>query len=177
MADPQAAKRYAQAAFAIASEAGTVDKWRADLADIAMALAKSEAAALFADGRIPLAERLAMVDRVLDIQPLALNLARLLVSKGRSGEAEYVEEAFNRMADEAAGIVDATVTTAVELTPEQLFKIEQHLSQATGKRVRAKALIDPAILGGMVVRIGDRVVDGTVRTRLMRLRRELEGVR
>lgn len=177
MADPQAAKRYAQAAFAIASEAGTVEKWRTDLADIAMVLAKSEAAALFADGRIPLAERLDMVERVLEIQPLALNFARLLVTKGRSEEAELVAQAFNRMADEAAGIVDATVTTAVELAPDQLLKIEQHLSTATGKHVRATAAVDPDILGGMVVRIGDRVVDGSVRTRLKRLRRELEGVR
>ena len=175
MADPQVGKRYAQAAFAIAEEAGTVVQWRSDLADIATVLAESEIAPVLADGRIPLQRRLELVERTLDIQPAALNLAKLLVQKGRSTDADAVAAAFNAMADEAEGVVDAHVTTAVDLTEEQLRAIEAKLSATTGKRVRASAAIDPSV--GMVVRIGDRVVDGSVRTRLKRLRRELGGVR
>ncbi|MCK9518988.1 MAG: ATP synthase F1 subunit delta [Dehalococcoidia bacterium] len=178
MADPQAAKRYAQAALAIAREDGTVTRWRADLADIANVLSRSEAAPIFADGRIPLDQRLAMVERTLDVAPKALNLARLLVSKGRSAEAEEVASAFNRMADELEGIVDARITTAIELDTDQLKEVEGKLSASLGNRpVRTTAIVDPAILGGMIVRVGDRVVDGSVRTRLKRLRQELQGAR
>lgn len=177
MADPQVGKRYAQAAFAIAQDAGTIAQWRSDLADIAAVLVDSEIAPLLADARVPLPRRLELVERTLDIHPAALNLAKLLVSKGRSTDAGSVADAFNAMADNLDGVVDAQVTTAVELTGEQLQAVEAKLSASTGKRVRASTVIDPAILGGMVVRIGDRVVDGSVRTRLKRLRRELEGVR
>ncbi|MGE5595933.1 MAG: F0F1 ATP synthase subunit delta [Hyphomicrobiales bacterium] len=177
MADLQVGKRYAQAAIEIAREQGTIERWRNDLADIATVLSDSQAAPVLADGRIPLEKRLAMVERALDVQPLALNLAKLLVQKGRSLHASAVSQAFNQMADEIEGIVEATVTAAIELTPEQMAAIEQKLSTSLGKRVRATATVDPGILGGMVVRVGDRVIDGSVRTRLKRLRRELEGVR
>jgi len=177
MADVQAAKRYAQAAFEIAQEQGSIAAWRSDLGDVASVLAESQAAPVLADGRIPLQQRLAMVERVLDVSPQARNLAKLLVQKGRSPEARAVSEAFNRMADEAEGIAHARVTTAVELTAAQIAAIERQLGESLGKRVHAVGIVDPAIVGGVVVQVGDRLVDGSVRTRLQRLRRELEGVR
>jgi F-type H+-transporting ATPase subunit delta len=177
VADLQAAKRYAQAAFGIALESGTIASWRADLGDIAAVLAESNAAGVFGDGRIPLGQRLAMVERALDVQPLALNLAKLLVSKGRSADARAVAEAFGRMADEQEGIVHASITAAVDLSPQQVAGIEQRLSSSLGKKVQVTSAVDPGIVGGLVVRVGDRMVDGSVRTRLKRLRRELEGAR
>lgn len=177
MADLQAAKRYAQAAFQIARDQGSIDTWRADLADVASVLTDSQAAPVLSDGRIPLDRRLSMVERALDISPLALNLAKLLVQKGRSHEARGVSESFNRMADDHAGIAHAQVTTAVELTPAQLGAIETQLSASLGKRVRAVGTVDSAIVGGVIVQVGDRLVDGSVRSQLQRLRRELEGAR
>lgn len=176
MADVAAAKRYAQAAFDLARETGAdLDRWRADLEDVAAVLSESQAAPLLADGRIVLEERLAMLARVLDIQPLALNLARLLVQKGRSLDARAVANAFGRLADEAEGLAHAEVTTAVELRAEQVRGIEERLSAALGKRVSARASVDPALIGGVVLRVGDRLVDGSVRTRLRRLKKELAG--
>jgi len=177
MADLQAAKRYAQAAFEIAVQDGTIETWRANLADVATVLTDSQAAPVFADAGIPVADRVAMVGRALDLPEKALNLARVLVVKGRSHEARAVFEAFNRMADERAGIAHAEVTTAVSLSPEQLTAIESRLSATTGKTVSAVGVVDPAIIGGVVVRVGDELIDGSVRTRLKRLRRELEGAR
>lgn len=177
MADPQVGKRYAQAAFGLAREQGSIARWRDDLGDIASVLTGSAAAGVISDSRLPLERRLSMVERVLDVQPLALNLAKLLVTHGRTADAGEVARAFAELADAHEGIVNATVTTAIELTPAELQAIEQRLSSSMGKRVRARATIDPAILGGMVLRIGDRLIDGSVRTRLKRLRRELEGAR
>ncbi len=177
MAYTGAARRYAQAAFTLALEGGDLSRWRQDLADIAQVLVESPAARVLADERVPLAERLRVVERSLDVQPLALNLARVLVSRGRSTIAGEVAEAFDALADEHEGIARATVTTAVELAPEDLARIERALGQSTGKRVRAQANTDPALIGGLVVRVGDRLLDGSVRTRLRRLRRQLQGAR
>ncbi|MBE7517777.1 MAG: ATP synthase F1 subunit delta [Thermoflexaceae bacterium] len=177
MANEQAAKRYAQAAMSLALEANALAAWRSDLNDLAAVLAESDAAPLLADGRVALATRLAFVERVLDVQPLALNLAKLLVSKGRSLDARTVADAFNRMADAVEGIAHAQITTAVDLAPEQAAAIEQKLSEGLGKKVIVRANTDPAIIGGVVVKVGDHLVDGSVRTRLKQLRRELEGVR
>lgn len=177
MADVAAAKRYAQAAFEIAQAEGTIAGWRGELGDIASVLAESELAPMLADSRLPLERRLGAVERSLDVSPKALNLARLLVQKGRSLDARAVAIAFNRMADEAEGIAHAQVTTAVPLSDEQLQVISNQLSSQLGKDVRATSEVDPAILGGIVVKVGDRLIDGSVRARLKQLRRELEGAR
>ncbi len=177
MANEQAARRYAQAAMSLAIEANALASWRADLDDIAAVLAESDAAPLLANRRVPLETRLALVERVLDIQPLALNLAKLLVSKGRSLDARTVAVAFNRMADAVEGIAHAEITTAVDLAPGQAAAIEARLGESLGKKVIVRANTDPAIIGGVVVKVGDHLVDGSVRTRLKQLRRELEGVR
>jgi F-type H+-transporting ATPase subunit delta len=177
MADRQAARRYAQAAFAIASDTGTVALWRSELNDVASVLAESGLAPVLASGRVTIEDRLALVARALDVSPMVLNLARLLVTKGRSLEARAVAEAFGRMADQAAGIEHAEVTTAVTLDAAQLTAIEQQLSRSLGKTVMARSTVDPAILGGVVVRVGDKLLDGSVRSRLKQLRHEMQGAR
>jgi F-type H+-transporting ATPase subunit delta len=177
MADVEAGKRYAQAAFQIAVASNSVEAWRGELNDVATVLAESGAAPVLADARVPVQQRLAMVERILDVSPLALNLAKLLVSRSRSLDARAVANAFDRMADEAEGIEHAEVTTAVQLSPEQLTSIESQLSRSLGKTVRAIATVDPSIVGGVLVKVGDHLVDGSVRTRLKMLRRELGGAR
>lgn len=171
----EAARRYAQAAFQIAVDDGTIGAWRSDLQDIATVLTRSDLARVLADERVPAADRYAMLDRVLDIQPKALNLAKLLVSKGRSLGAVFVADAFARIADEYENRLQAQVTSAVQLTPAQVQRLAGQLSQSTGKNVTVSTQVDPSIMGGLVIRVADRLLDGSVRTRLRRLQRQLEG--
>jgi F-type H+-transporting ATPase subunit delta len=175
MAGEEAAKRYAQAAFAIAVEAGTISQWRADLDDVAAVLAESAATPVLSDDKLPLQQRLQIVEQLLQVSPLALNLAKLLVSKGRVTAARGVAQAFEAMADDHEGIAKAQVTTAVELAPQQRAAIEEKLSASLGKRVQATTSVEPGLLGGIVLRIGDQLVDGSIRTRLRRLKRQLEA--
>src|SRR4051794_2488836 len=99
----EAAKRYAQAAFEIASETGDFNAWRGYLSDVATVLSDSQLASYFGDPKNPLDDRLRAVDRVLDLPPVALNLAKVLVSNGRSHQARAVEQAYCEMADAHAG--------------------------------------------------------------------------
>lgn len=177
MANVAAARRYAQAAFDLARERGEVSRWRSDLADIATVLVDSQLAPILADPKIPLEQRFAALERVLEVSPLALNLAKLLVQKGRSLDARAVAEAFNRLADEFEGIAHAQVTTAVPLSEERLQEIARRIGEQLGKQVVATNRVDPGIIGGAVIRVGDRLIDGSIRTRLKALRRELEGAR
>lgn len=173
MAYEEAANRYAQAVFAIALQDGTVDRWRADLEDIASVLSESEAASVFADGRVPLQDRYALVDRVLDVPPVVRNLAKLLIRKGRSRGARAVLNSFITLADEHAGIAKARVTTAVPIDESQRQRMEGQLSGSLGKTVTVTTEVDPALIGGLVIRVGDQLIDGSVRTRLRMLRKEL----
>ncbi len=175
MADRQAAKRYAQAAFAIARDGDAIAQWRADLDDVAAVLADSDAAGWFAAPRVPVADRQAAAERALEVGPLALNLARLLVAKGRTLEARDIADAFNRLADEHEGLAQAEITTAVPLGDDQVAAMEQRLGEAMGKQITATAAVDSDIIGGVVLRIDDHLIDGSVRTRLRRMRQELSG--
>lgn len=174
-ADSAAAKRYAQAAFELAVESGTIAEWRADLEDIASVLTDSQLAGWLADRNVPVEERLNAVQRILDVQPLALNLAKLLVQRFRSRDARAIVTSFAALADTHDGIVDAQVTTAVPIDGDQSLRIEQQISSAIGKRIRLTTAVDPAILGGLVIRVGDQLVDGSVRSRLKTLKKQLEG--
>ncbi|GIW12903.1 MAG: ATP synthase subunit delta [Tepidiforma sp.] len=177
MADTAAARRYAQAAFAIARDRGEVPAWRNEVNDVASVLSESQLAPLFADPAVPVDDKFRLLERVLDVSPLVMNLAKLLVQKGRAQDARAVADAFARLADDYEGIAHAEVTTAVPLSSEQVASIEARLGQQLGRRVVASTKVEPSIIGGAIVRVGDRLVDGSVRTRLKRLRRELEGAR
>jgi F-type H+-transporting ATPase subunit delta len=177
MANIAAARRYAQAAFELARDRGEVSAWRSELNDVATVLSESQLAPMLADPKIPLEQKFAALERVLVVSPLVMNLAKLLVQKGRSLDARAVADAFNRLADDYEGIAHAEVTTAVELPPERVAAIERQLSERFGKKVIAATKVDPSIIGGAIIRVGDRLIDGSIRTRLKLLRRELEGAR
>jgi F-type H+-transporting ATPase subunit delta len=175
MASDEASRRYAQAAFAIALDDGTIDQWRADLADIATVLTGSDLELMFDDDRITVEERQALLGRVLDISPKALNLAKLLVAKGRSRGAAFVAKWFEELANEHEGRIAAEIVAAVPLDAAQIAGIERQLTSSVGKQVTASATVDPSLIGGVIVRVGDQLIDGSVRTRLRRLQKSLEG--
>lgn len=174
-ADSAAAKRYAQAAFDLAVEGNAVTAWRSDIEDIAQVLADSGLAGWLADANVPLEERLAAVERVLVLQPLAMNFAKLLVTRQRAGEARSIATAFNALADAHEGVEDAVITTAVPLDAAQQETIEKQIAAAIGKRIRLTTRVDPTLVGGLVIRVGDQLIDGSIRAKLRIMRRQLEG--
>ena len=169
------ARRYAEAAFGIASDSGALDAWRDDLASIAELAQHSQAGQYLASGRISDADKRTLVQRALaDLSSQALNLALILLQRGRMAIAPQILVEYDRLLDEARGIQRAVVTTAIPLGDTEQRAIAAQLQAMTGAReVQIETRVDPEIIGGVVARVGDRLIDGSVRTRLLQLKRTL----
>ncbi len=168
------ARRYAQAAFEVARERGQVDRWAAELERLVALLEGTEAGAFLAAPQIPFGAKREFVEQALaGFLPEVRNLVLLLVRRRRVRLLRQIFEEFGRLANEYRGVVVAEVTSAVPLEDADKAVIIRQLSELTGKRVILRTRVDPSILGGLIVRIGDKLIDGSVRTRLERLRETL----
>ncbi len=173
--DP-AAKRYAQAAFELARDKSELEVWERDLSALGEALMTPGAMAFLASRHVPDEGKQDFLRRVIgQPAPLVSNLLRLLSEKNRLGLLPQIIEAFQRLVDEERGIAHAQVVTAVPMSGDEQAAIARRLSELTGKQVQIEAREDPEILGGLVARIGDRLIDGSTKTKLIALRRRLAG--
>ena len=171
------ARRYAEAAFALAVESDTLDRWSGDLLTIANFVDEPEVRDILLSGRVPRDEKLRLLDAGIKgyISAHAMNLVRLLEQRGKATLARAIQIAFQEMLDERRGVAHAVVTTAVPIDDGERTAIAAKLSSLTGKQVDVTSLVDPAIIGGIVARIGDQLVDGSTRSRLAALKRNLQG--
>jgi F-type H+-transporting ATPase subunit delta len=169
------ARRYAEAAFEIAERDGSVDAWLAALAIAQERLTSPKAMRLLSNPAIPAASRIEVLGRLLgdDVRGAPRNLLALMVRRGRFEQLPGVSREFRRLHLRREGIVEATVTTASAMETADVEALRQRLETLTGKRVELQPLVDQRLLGGVSVRIGDRLIDGSVRGRLERLRTEL----
>ena len=171
-----AGRRYALAILDIARADGDLDGW-IEAADALESLTSDSrfVAALQADGMTD--EKFAtIVRRVMpSVTEKQLNVFRLLRRKTRLSLGPSVASYIRELADEERGVLRAVVTTAVELDADRLERVRQRIVDTTGRnRVELETRVDPAILGGMLVRIGDQMLDGSTRARLQELRSSLE---
>lgn len=168
------ARRYAQAAFEIASESDTLDEWAADLDALAIALSDDDFAALLDAPQAPMSAKMDGIDTVLaDVSEKARNLAKLLVTHRASRIAPAVRDDFRAMLDSQRGIARADIATAAPVDDALRSEIIARLSALVEQEIDATFREDPEILGGMVARVGDRLVDGSVRSKLQSLRQTL----
>jgi F-type H+-transporting ATPase subunit delta len=169
-----APRRYADAAFEIGLRDGTVEVWRREL-DAAAEIARDPAViGALASPAVPIEQRIDAAERgFAQLSQPVRNLILLLVRRGRIEQLPRVAAEFARRDDARNGLTHATATSAVPLGDEEVRAIATRLEQLTGNRVALETNVDPSILGGVVVRIGDRLIDGSVRGRLERLRGRL----
>lgn len=169
------ARRYAGAIFSLAHKQNTIDRSLEDIKEIATLFANRKLAYLLREPKIPAkrketALREALTPKVL---PTSLNLALLVVQR------ELVEVMPNIAAELEKLVLDyrneavAEVTTAAPMDDAQLNLVKKALEQRTGKTIIMQTRIDPTILGGVVARVGDQVIDGSVRYRLSALQQQL----
>ena len=170
-----AGRRYAEAAFELATRDKAVDAWQRDLA-FAAELARDERVARAADSpAVPVAERRKLVRRLLAsrVSPFALNLALLVAERGRFAVLPDVSVEYDALVRKSRGIIAATVTTPTPLSKQELAAVKTRVEQLAGAHVELSTATDPSLLGGLRVRIGDLQIDASVSGRLERLRARL----
>jgi F-type H+-transporting ATPase subunit delta len=168
------ARRYAEAAFDVAREQGDVPGWLADLQQAAQALQDESTVRYFKDPNIPQQQKLVTLQNAFaDVRPEILNLLRMLQLRGRLQLLPAILAELRELDRRARGIIEATVTVARPITDAERDEIGRRLSASLGQTVDMHALVNPALLGGLVVRIGDKLIDASIAGRLERLRHEL----
>ena len=169
------ARRYAQGIFQLAKEPD-LDSWRQELAQLEALLQDDVLRAAFANPSVSTPRRMELAQRLApELRQETQNLLRLLIEHRRTSEMPAIRREFERMADEAAGIVNVALTTAIDLGDEEKQRYERVLADRLGKKVRMEFHHDPGLVAGATIQIGDRLIDGSVRTQLDRLRQRLVG--
>lgn len=171
------AERYAQAIFDLGIETSSLSGLVQDIRRVAVAYETSpEMRVLLDNPLVPEGQRLAAIAELgsaLGLSPLARNAVGLLARRRRLAALPGIAAQLARMEDERAGVVRAFVTSAVPLADTYVDRLQRKLEALTGKRVVLVRNVDPELLAGVIVRLGDRVIDGSARASLMGLRSQL----
>lgn len=176
MIENAVARRYAQAFFAIAGEKNLLDQLEQELQQVAETInSYNELRILMNHQLVAPQDKKTMVDQVFSgaISESTLNFLHFVIDKYRITHLQEIYEAFVVYANDARNIADAQVRSATALSDEEVKAIEQNLVKVTGKNIRLSNEVDPNLIGGVVVRIGDKVIDGSLYRRLGRLKENL----
>ncbi|MCF8068160.1 MAG: ATP synthase F1 subunit delta [Desulfobacterales bacterium] len=172
------ARRYAKALLLIGKEDGQAETYREEIAGVsALISSQKELEQAIHNPLYDMEGR----KKVLQAVIAKLNLAKvteaflmLLFDKGRIGFLGAIDDFYQKLADELKGVLRASLVSATELSSETTDKIRATLSNMTGKDIILDAEEDPELIGGIVTRIGDLVLDGSVRTQLLNMRESLK---
>jgi F-type H+-transporting ATPase subunit delta len=168
------ARRYAQALLELGSEQGTLDRMVEEIASAADAWdASPEFRNAVENPLVAHDAKKAVVGDLADrigAGPVTRNTLLLLVDRRRMKTLPYLARTLRELADAKKGVIRAEVTSAAPLSDEYYAKLQAKLEKMTGQRVVVDRRSDPALIGGVVARIGDRIFDGSLRTRLQSLR-------
>jgi F-type H+-transporting ATPase subunit delta len=172
------ARVYARALFDAARQADVVGPVGRDLGDFAAALTASASLRdVLADPQIDTAaKQRILVEIARGGEPLVANTLQLLLERGRFGLVAELHEAYQGLAAAEADLVKVEVTSAVELDAAARDKITARVAETAGRRVELAVRVDPHIIGGLVLRVGDVIVDASVKARIRQLRRRLATV-
>jgi len=172
------AKRYSQAVFEMALEKGELDRWQSDLQKIAGLSRNTLLVAWLHSPKLDSQSKARLIFELAgDIGPLALNLVHLLAARGRLGMAGDIADEYQQLLDKHRGIEHAEITTAIPLDDKDRQRLAKRLSAMVDKEVVLESGVDASLVGGIVVRIGDRLLDGSTYSKLQTLKREIKGVR
>ena len=168
------AKRYAQAVFEIALGRKELDRWQSDLRTIASLGEDDTLIAWLENPKFRFDDKVRLLSEQLgDLNPLALNLVYLLVARGKLGMIGDIADEYQRLLDSYRGIEPAEVITAVPLDDEDRLRLGERLGAVVGKKVVVKLEVDSSLIGGFIARIGGKLLDGSTRSKLEALKREM----
>jgi F-type H+-transporting ATPase subunit delta len=167
---------YAEAVYAIAEAEGEEGLVEDQLYAFAKAIERdARLREALTDPQLPVENKRSLVTDLLGerANPHAVNVLGFLIDEGRAREIQRIVEAFAAVAAERRAEVVAEVRSAVPLDGDRRERLAEALSEATGKRVELKVVVDPTVIGGLVAKVGDEMFDGSIRSRLAEARRLL----
>lgn len=175
MPSGSAGRRYAHAIFDLAREQNKLDQWAADLDVITQTFAEPGVQGFLENPKTARGNKVQFVKNVLDtrVSKEAITLAQMLVQRERQAYATSINNEFTKLWNRLRGIEIAVVTTAVPVNEEEENLIRARLSAITGKQITTQMTVDPDIIGGLIARVGDTLIDGSIRARLQNLRKQL----
>jgi F-type H+-transporting ATPase subunit delta len=160
---------YAKAIFSVAAAEGSLDQVEDELFRIARTIEREiRLRDALIDPQLPVEQRQKMVAELLGdkVLPLTTNVIGFVISQGRARELPQIIDALVEVSAAERQKAVAEVRSAVPLGEAERNRLREAIARATGKQVEVKVLVDPAVVGGLLVRVGDVVFDGTVRRRL-----------
>ncbi|HXS33637.1 MAG TPA: ATP synthase F1 subunit delta [Solirubrobacterales bacterium] len=171
----EAARVYAEALFDVAKEKGKLDAIRDELAQFADALdGDHELQVFFFSPYFSTAEKVAGLKRaVSDADAELLNFLELLIEKGRMQEVFRIRRQLDELWKQENRRIDVTVTSAVELDRAVVEKVGEEIERQTGQKVELASRVDDEIIGGIVLQVGNMVLDASIRSRLDKLRKSV----
>jgi len=170
--------RYARALLSLGLDDGQYDRYGLELKELAEALkALGEEADILISPSYPNGVRRRMLEMILAkaaLSPPVANFVQLLMDKGHLGRLDEISATYTALADAEKGLVRARLTSAYPLNEAEIKAVQTSLSRFSGRQVELTATQDPSLIGGVVARLGDLVIDGSVRTQLGRLAASLD---
>ena len=172
-------RTYARSLFEATREQNRLERVHEELIDFAATVEQvPQLQAVLESPGLDSRAKKALLEEVLgDADELVRNFLLLLAEKGRSGELAEIAREFEALVADAQGVLDVELTTAIELSERDFDDLVQRIGKASGREVRASRAVDPALVGGLVLEVGSRRLDASVRGRLERLRRQLTTTR
>lgn len=171
------AKRYARALFDVALEKKAIDATEKELAQVVNTIEENEGfRKLLSHPKITAAEKKQMVETLFanEISATTGNFLNIVLDRGREKDLDQILASFIEMANEIRGIADATVITAKSLNDNEVKQLADAFGRQLNKKLRVKTEVNPALIGGVVVRIGDRLYDGSISGKLARLTQKIK---
>lgn len=174
MARRYSARRYAEAVFEIATAKKQPDEWQAFLDRMAGLSKDASIAAFMESPDIAFRDKANVIKGALGITgPFMENFLHLLIAKGRFGKVSEIAGEYRRLLDEQRNIERAKVVTAVPLSEDESNNVALRLGEILGKKVITRNEVAPGLIGGMVVRVAGKLLDGSTRGRLESLKAEI----
>lgn len=176
MASKIRAGRYAQAVFEIALEKKELDIWQSDLRGVAALGQYPEIVSILENPKIASAKKVKLLAELLPgMNAMVMNLVQLLISRGRFALVIKISEEYQRRLDSYRGVGKAEVVTAVPLSEDYRTNLAERLSALFNKKIELTSGVNTSLIGGIVVRVNGKLLDGSTSSKLAALKSELAG--
>jgi len=180
MLNKSVARRYAEAFFSIAREANKMDEFSAELGKIVQTIKETEGLGeYFAHPLVPAKEKKELANKLFAqaVSPMTLNFLLLVIDKKRETYLELIHQEYEDMADDSRNIKKAELISAMPVSDQDVQILADNLSRSTGKTIKLDLSVDPTMIGGLKIRVGDKIIDASVAKKLEMLKKNLTAAK